>query len=80
MGSLFSRFKVYTTVVPKPKPLEDSYDADSEESTSVSSMDYINRPSRPPLSPPPIKHKHRQAKLTPQVPNFFDKIVMDSSF
>ena len=82
MGSLFSRFRVPTTVVPEHNELSKSEEffADSEGSTSVSSMDYINRPSRPPLSPPPVKRQHRLAKKTPPVPNFFDKIVMDSTF
>jgi hypothetical protein len=78
MGSLFSR--VYTTPVPK-EPLVVKYDgyqpdSEDEESTSVSSLDHINRP---PLSPLLVK-KRVPLSNVPEVPNFFKNIVMDNTF
>ena len=74
MGSLFSRFRVHTTVVPEA--LDEGYQADFEDSsTSASSLDHVNHP---PLSP--MKKSSQRLLKTPAVPNFFDNIVMDSTF
>ena len=76
MGSLFSR--VETTVVPKPLDEDEGYLVDSDDSTSVSSLDHINRP---PLSPLLVKKRvPLSGTSTPKVPNFFKNIVMDNTF